>query len=419
MPALESFVPIAELTYLDAPANPAASSSEAVPVPVVPATMLPAGWKREALNGMRQVAEAGALMRLLRTPARFKRGAEQLQLLRDAYYGKWVPRKLARVDGRYYREFMTPGRPSRAYDAYVASTVNRLVPFRADKNTLNMVFLAITKKCPLACAHCFEWDALNQKEKLTLDDLKTMVAKFQARQVSQIFFSGGEPMLRVHDLLEVLQTAQTTTDFWVITSGFNFTLENALKLKQAGLTGVSISLDHHEPHQHNAFRGFDKAYENALQAAVYAREVGLVVNLGLCATREFTTKENLLAYAELAKRLGVTFIQILEPRAIGHYAAQDVALSESQLQLLDDFYEQTNYTSSYQDFPIVHYYGYHQRRIGCNGAADRFLYVDTDGDLHACPFCQKKQGSALGSSLDAVLDRGLVGSCQQFKQSTW
>ena len=115
----------------------------------------------------------------------------------------------------------------------MATALNRIVPFRPQQTTLNMVFLAITKKCPLACEHCFEWEALNQKRKLTLPDLHALVRTFQDQGDTQIFFSGGEPMLRVHDLLEVLPAARPGTDFWVITSGFNFTRQNAEKLKHA------------------------------------------------------------------------------------------------------------------------------------------------------------------------------------------
>ncbi|WP_133273147.1 radical SAM protein [Hymenobacter radiodurans] len=319
--------------------------------------------------------------------------------------------------GRYYQEFQKPGWPSAAFNSYIATTIDRLVPFRAKQDTLQMVFMAITKKCPLACEHCFEWDSLNQREKLSLADLRSMVANFQNRGVTQLFFSGGEPMVRIHDMLEVLRTASSGTDFWVFTSGFNFTPANAQRLRGAGLTGVSISLDHHEPARHNTFRGSAEAYELAIQAVINAKEAGLVVALTLCATQSFTTAANLMAYAAMAKQLGVTFIHVLEPRAVGHYAQQEVDLSPAQTALLDEFYLKLNYSGDYHDYPIVHYYGYHQRRMGCSGGADRFLYVDTDGDMHACPFCQKKSGSALSASFDEALQGVRQGGCHQFPAS--
>ncbi|HEX8505116.1 MAG TPA: radical SAM protein [Hymenobacter sp.] len=402
---------ITDIAYVEAPAAPVATSH-------LRPTVIASPLKRGLVMAWFKLVEARLLWRFMRTPARLKLAAARINDLKRAYYGDLAVRKVACVAGRYYREYQTPGWPSAAYDAYVATTVNRLVPFRTDTDTLNLVFLAITKKCPLACEHCFEWDALNQKEVLTRAQIQEMVARFQARHVTQIFFSGGEPMLRLNDLVAVVDMARPGTDFWVFTSGFHFTRENAARLKQAGFTGVVISLDHHEPARHNAFRGSPDAYKNAVQAAAFAQEAGLVVNLSLCATQEFTTEANLLAYARLARQLGVTFVQILEPRAVGHYAGQQVDLSPAQIALLEDFYLKLNYGDDYLDWPLVHYYGYHQRRMGCGGAADRFLYVDTDGDLHACPFCQKKSGSALCGSLDDALAGLKAGGCHPFNAAS-
>lgn len=406
------------LPVLGAALRPAPVASRPVAVPTLPPTVLASPLKKKLLSGLFALVEAGLLLRFLRRPELVRRAFALLQKRRREYFGEFVPRKVACVAGRYYRGYHSPGWPSVAYTSYIGAAINRLVPFRAEANTLNMVFLAITKKCPLACEHCFEWEALNKKEALSLADIHALVARFQQKGVSQIFFSGGEPMLRVHDLLQVLPAARPGTDFWVITSGFNFTRENARKLKQVGLTGVSISLDHYLPEEHNRFRGSSKAFEHAIGAASYAQEAGLVVNLAVCVTREFTTAAHLFRYARLARQLGVAFIQLLEPRAVGHYAAQDVALSHTQTAVLDAFYELLNFSPAFHAWPLVTYYGYHQRRLGCSGAADRFLYVDTDGDLHACPFCQKKSGSALCGSLDEGMDAVRTNGCQLFHPSS-
>ena len=404
---------ITDLTYVAAPATPTTV------VPHLAPTVIGSAWGRARAAGRFLLADGQLLWRFMGSLARLRQATTRIEDLKRAYYGPLRVRKVARVAGRLYREYQTPGWPSLAYETCVATTVNRLVPFRPDTDTLNAVYLAITKKCPLACEHCFEWDALNQKEVLTRQDLHEMVARFQALQVTQIFFSGGEPMLRVADMVAVVRAARPGTDFWVITSGFNFTRANAAQLRQAGFTGVTISLDHHEEARHNAFRGSPLAFANAVQAAEFAHAAGLVVTLSLCATQEFTTEANLWHYARLARQLGVTFIQILEPRAVGHYAGRAVDLSAAQTALLEDFYVRLNFGPDFRDWPLAHYYGYHQRRMGCSGAADRFLYVDTDGDLHACPFCQKKSGSACGSAaLGQALSALQSGGCQHFEQAT-
>lgn len=34
------------------------------------------------------------------------------------------------------------------------------------------------------------------------------------------------------------------------------------------------------------------------------------------------------------------------------------------------------------------YHGNYQRSHGCLGAASRYIYIDSTGRVHACPFCQ-------------------------------
>ncbi|ALI97707.1 radical SAM protein [Rufibacter tibetensis] len=314
---------------------------------------------------------------------------------RRKYLGNSPFIKAAKVAGRFYYEYNTPGWPSKAYDDYHLAELNRVFPFQDKPFAFKNVIMAVTKKCALRCDHCFEWDALNGKEKLTVENLHEIVRNFQEQGVAQLQFSGGEPMLRVPAMLSVLKEAQPVTDFWALTSGHLFTLENAFALKKAGLTGVTISLDHVDPLLHNLFRKFDQAYDWVERAAYHASQADLVVAFSLCATKSFITEENLMQYAQLASSLGAAFIQVLEPRAVGHYAGQSVGLPLEQQKLLEDFYTNLNYNPAYQHLPMVVYYDLQRRRAGCAASADRHVYVDTDGLIHGCPFCRKPVGSAL------------------------
>ncbi|MGV3589853.1 MAG: radical SAM protein [Adhaeribacter sp.] len=341
----------------------------------------------------------------LRNPLKAIWAIRQLIKIRRRYLGDFAYKKVAKVDNRYFYEYNTPGWPSQAFDDYHLAELNRLVLFEQKPYFFKNVIIAITKKCALRCEHCFEWDALNKKEKLTTPDLQAMVQQFQAQGVGQLQFSGGEPLLRMPTLITLMQTARAGTDFWVLTSGHLLTLENAQALKQAGLTGVTISLDHVDPHQHNLFRGFSTAYDWVEKAAVNAHKVGLVVGFSLCATKAFVTEQNLMAYARLVSQLGGVFIQVLEPKAVGHYAGQTVGLPATQQKILEDFYTKLNYNPAYHHLPLVVYYDYQRRRAGCAGAADRHVYVDTDGNLHACPFCQKPAGSMLEKGVENALGK--------------
>ncbi len=324
----------------------------------------------------------------------------QLVINRRSYLGDRMIDKIAGVDGRYYLHLYMPGWKSIAHNRNIESEVHRVAPDCKKTLRFTNVFLAITGRCPLHCEHCFEWDALNGPDKLTLPELKIIVRRFQEAGTSQIQLTGGEPMLRIDDIIEILKTSGSETDFWLLTSGYKLTIENALKLKRAGLTGVVVSLDHYEPEKHNQFRGNLHAYEWAENAAKASVKANLVTALSLCATNSFVNEANLMSYMNLSRKFGVAFVQILEPQAVGHYKGKDVGLDKSKIKMLEDFYFKMNHDKNYRDFPIVCYHGYFNHHTGCMGVGNRHLYVDTDGDMNPCPFCRKKTGNALSADIE-------------------
>jgi MoaA/NifB/PqqE/SkfB family radical SAM enzyme len=234
--------------------------------------------------------------------------------------------------------------------------------------------------------------------------------------VGQVQFSGGEPLRRFADLKELIALTRGRADAWIITSGFGMTPAKAAELKRAGLTGVLLSLDDWDPQRHNKFRGSAQAFASAEATAAAAGQNGLLLGLSLCATRGFATTENLRAYAELGKRWGAGFIQVLEPKAVGHYAGKDVDLRPDQEKLLDQFHLDMAYAPEFRDYPAATYQGFVQRRDGCGGASRRYLYVDTDGQAHACPFCRASAGHCLSDSLESIHGRLKEAGCPRYPQ---
>ena len=338
-------------------------------------------------------------------PLDWIRSLQYLVRLRRRFLGDHKLQKMVYVDGKYYMDLFAPGWNSNVYKQFIASQLNSFKPVNRDVVTrFNTVFLAITKKCALQCEHCFEWDNLNKKEVLSDSELYQIVQKIQSRGVSQILLSGGEPLLKMDTLVNILKKADKSTDFWVLTSGFKLNDTNAKRLKEAGLTGVMVSLDHFIPEKHNTFRHFKDAYYWVEEAVKNANNNGLVTVLSLCATKEFISEENLMSYMELAKKLKVGFVQILEPKAVGHYANKDIYLNQEQLEILENFFLKMNFNANYSTFPLITYHGYYLRRQGCFSAGKKSMYIDTDGDMNACTFCHKKTGNVLDSNFDKSLE---------------
>ncbi len=310
-----------------------------------------------------------------------------LQQLKEKMYGQSGERKVVYRDGKYWLSMYLPPYPSSNFDRFVLSEFNHILPHKGPVNQLQQLTFAITTHCPLQCEHCFEWDNLNKPETYTRPELESMLDQLQAEGLGQVSLSGGEPMVRYNEMLQLLRHGNGSTSWWMFTSGFGFTVEKAKALKEAGLSGIIVSIDHYDAALHDAFRHYPGAFYNAVAALRYARAAGLVTAASVCITRENCHDAFLEAYIRHAPEWGADFVQLLEARAAGHYAHKEVELTADQQQLLEHFYLRMNHDPTYQDaIPLV-YHGFHQRQVGCMMGGNRSCYIDSAGMVQSCPFC--------------------------------
>lgn len=321
--------------------------------------------------------------------------------------------RLVKHEEKYFFNCNMPGWPqTNFFDKLLAISDPQL---KNDLSALGIVQIGFTKKCPLNCEHCYEGKILNQPETISLSDHIAIVKKLQDNQVSMIQFGGGEPLNRFDDLISVLKSANDTSDFWIYSSGYGLTEERARELKSAGLTGVSISLDHFEPDLHNTFRRNQKSFEWAINAIQNAQKANLLTAMSICVTNEFCSVENLFQYLYFAARQKVAFVQMLEPRATGNYEGKDVLLTNDNQKILELFYEKINSKKEFKNLPILQYTGYQQRKKGCAGAGNRYIYIDTDGYVQSCPFCRNKKSHFLSGDIKRDLSELKMEGCDYIK----
>jgi MoaA/NifB/PqqE/SkfB family radical SAM enzyme len=341
-------------------------------------------------------------------------GLKKLIVLRNAVHGNDRIKKYIKVGNNYYWSTDYPGFPSNNFKKAIRNEFLKSKNGVDGVNYLQTVIWSITNRCPLKCTHCYDWDNIDIKDKLSLNQLLQVLAKLEENGINHIQLSGGEPIVRFDDLVSIIQSASDRIDFWILTSGFGLTFEKAIKLKQVGTIGINISLDHWNKEKHNQFRNNPSSFDWVLKAVENSINAGLLVSLSLCATREFVNQENIVEYTELANRLGVHFVRILEPRSVGHFRGKDVKLEMSQIKIIENYCVEVSNNPIFYHYPTVKFIGYYQRKLGCMGAGNRYFYIDALGDIHACPFCQGKQGNVIEDSLEDALKRLREVGCHMF-----
>jgi MoaA/NifB/PqqE/SkfB family radical SAM enzyme len=341
----------------------------------------------------------------------------QIRLNRRVIYGNDEINRFIKTGNKFYYSSDIPGYPSKAYTAYIDEEFKRLENINVESRKMQTIIFSITNRCPLHCRHCYESQNIRHTDMLSLEQLKSILKNLQTNRMFHIQLSGGEPLVRFNDLIALMQSASPGIEFWLLTSGFGLNGEKAKMLKQTGLIGAHISLDHWDEALHNEFRGNNLSFAWVKNAVHNCRCEGILTSLSLCATKEFVSYNNLQKYIELANDWNVNFVRILEPRKVGRFVDTNVELSKEQFDLLDEIYLKLMNDDKYSTYPILDYPGYYQRRTGCFGSGNRYLYIDSDGIFHSCPFCQKSHGNALSAPIELAIKSMIETGCHKYSMN--
>jgi len=132
-----------------------------------------------------------------------------------------------------------------------------------------LVQIVPTRRCNLKCGYCNEYDQVSRPVETTV--IKERIQKIWELGTIAIEFSGGEPLLHP----DIISLVQYSTDLgffarMLITNGFLLTKEIILRLNQAGLTHLQISIDGVEPTEMTQ-KVLSKLKEKLILAAKYAK----------------------------------------------------------------------------------------------------------------------------------------------------
>ncbi len=113
--------------------------------------------------------------------------------------------------------------------------------------TFDYVRIAVTEKCNLRCTYCMPEEGVdfkNGEQILSADEILRAINVLASMGVKKVRFTGGEPLVR-KDIVKIVSGAAATPGIKSVhltTNGIVFP-KYAKELREAGLTGVNISLD--------------------------------------------------------------------------------------------------------------------------------------------------------------------------------
>ncbi len=372
------------------------------------------GFKLQIIRLRLQLRLLWTILKTYPSPLDWMGAFRYMMKLRKEILGGKKIKKAAMINGLIRMGIYTPPWFSSGFNQFIQAQLYDYKQSSHSVNRFTMIFMAITNKCAMKCDHCYHWDELNNPNELSNRELVAMIKTIQKQGVGHIQLSGGEPLMRMDAIEEILQQCGKESEFWLATSGVGLTIDKANHLKSLGLVGVIISLDHFEEAEHNQFRHHPKAFQWVKRAILNADKAGLIVAISSCLTEAMTKDDSISGLMDLVRSWGVNYVQWLEPMDAGHYKGQEVILPPTKIKKIEEWYLRYNFHPEYKEYPIVMYPGYHQRRMGCMFSGKKSVYITANGHVQACPFCQDDFGKFDVEAPENLWNRMKAKGCVRF-----
>ncbi len=211
---------------------------------------------------------------------------------------------------------------------------------------LRSLFLEITPFCNEHCLHCGsrcgDIDVSNMLTKEEIFDALKQVKKDFDISNMRLCVTGGEPLLRP-EFFEIMEKAQSLGFGWGMTS--NGTLideKTALRLKNAGLKTVSISVDGLKEN-HEWFRQSEGSYEKTIEGIKNLIKVG-ISHVQITTVVYHKNIGELDAMYEEFKKIGVRSWRVINIEPIGRAKENpELMLSKEEYIKLFDFIRENRF----------------------------------------------------------------------------
>ncbi|MFQ5744534.1 MAG: TIGR04053 family radical SAM/SPASM domain-containing protein [Acidobacteriota bacterium] len=230
----------------------------------------------------------------------------------------------------------------------------------------------LSQACELACRHC-RAEAIPGRHpgELSTEEGKTLLDAAAEMGVFVVVLTGGDPLER-DDLYELIghgvDAGLRMSTIPAATS--NLSRATVAKLRDAGLAQMALSLDAPTSAAHDAFRGVEGVFAKTLEAAGWAREIGLPLQINSVICRQTWP-----AFDELAKlvaALGPVFWEVFFLVPVGRgVEIQSLSADEYEeaFAKIHSFARGASFIVKVAEAP--HYHRYCLQHHGAGGASRR------------------------------------------------
>lgn len=212
-----------------------------------------------------------------------------------------------------------------------------------------LVFYEATRACDLVCRHCRACAmARSHPKELTTEQSILLIDQLLEFPITpMLVLTGGDPMMRP-DAIDLVRYAVTRGMPTSMAPAATDRLTGPVlrKLKDAGLSRMSMSIDGPDAATHDALRGFGGSFDRAISILGAARNLGLATQVNTVISRH--NVDDIDAMADLMATLGITLWSVFFVVPVG----RAVKLPRIRPDQYEDVFDRLHHHSMRQPYAI-------------------------------------------------------------------
>lgn len=269
------------------------------------------------------------------------------------------------------------------------------------------VTVLFTNRCNISCTHCYVSSNPSGHFGLPVALVKDIIDVTALLPGNPLFtLSGGEPLSRKKDCLEILHYAAGRVKTQVLTNGMLITPAIAEQLRDLGVL-VRISLDGYTAAQNDAIRG-NGTYDKIKRGIGNLFDAGFPASdLAICSTMVHIEPQVITQYLQLCEEMGVEHIRFHALCRLGRGAA----LAGDQYGAEDDTVLHANKTSFVRSFDNIGAGIWDFESLDTDAPVFNEININSDGSVYPYVVYDHRNprsheiaaGNVLTDSFDAVI----------------
>ena len=200
-------------------------------------------------------------------------------------------------------------------------------------NQLRLVFWELTARCNLKCRHCrAEAQDDFAEGELSTDEILKVARDIREAGDPIVILTGGEPLVR-GDFFDIAgECCKLFTRVAMATNGTIIDDETARKVADVGIQRVSISVDGAGPATHDAFRGLEGSFDDALRGWDALKRVGMSLQLNVTVARHNLDEVEDILDLAIERGADAFHVFVLVPVGCGAEIGDEMRLSRGQME---------------------------------------------------------------------------------------